>query len=1151
MLFFDGRTLDRGLDYYDAGHVAHMRATADGLIALVRGTRPQPYTVVLNTEAPERSYCSCPVGVACKHLVAVAAAALSDRLPPEEVEGRLEAGVEAEDFRTPVAQTELTREERAAGEPPPSGDTSPAAEPPTPGDPQPPGEGIIDLQKQIESSARFLGSIDGRDGREDEGKPRSPPQFTDRREETKGRLAFVIGPRYDVHPRTQRERPVIAPVQQYRRKDGAYGRLERLSKNTPTFTSEPAERRLAEQLLLLGGEAPVIAYIDELKQTGTPVFAGDIGTPIGAHRTPVSILEPDHIHAEVLPVLSSSPSSRRRGVSLLLSLDVSQEDRHLTIGPEEEVWADRGAGTSVLFCENGALLVGGGSALLTEVAAIMRFYHELPVDAVARLRRLAEQFPELVSVRYPRSIHLVTVTAEAVFVLSTDRSSMYFDLNREITEHTDGYDENQNYYIHLADTQPPKEAIEAASALLETAPDYDYYSDVWRWATDDVETADRMVDTALTLAERGFTVYTVDTAGQRRLLKKTGPLAVSISSGTDWFELHVESSDGTQIDPELLLEMARRGAYHDGESLVVLDSAEAERLRRALSLTEGGGGEPQHIPTADIASLAELAELADEVDAEVEAVRGLARTIRGETEAPEVPLPAGLTAELRPYQQEGLRRLATLAAHGLSGCLADDMGLGKTVQALAFMLHLREAPAGGAAAGAAAGGGPSSPQRASGEPPDGEPSAGSGSDPGHGPVLVVAPLSTLGNWAREAARFAPELTVAVHHGTARAASSAELCGADLVVTSYATAVRDAALLSDISWQLLCLDEAQFIKNPHAKTTKALKALPSELRLCLTGTPVENLSTDLWSIMDFLVPGLLGALPQFTRRFPKRVASTADSRGGGGGDGSERIAHLRRIVSPFVLRRTKEAVAPELPPRTETVFTCEMGSRQARFYATLKAYHREEVKSAIESGELRRIGAAVFTGLLRLRQAALYPEDADPSGDGVPSVKETELLSQLEEITAEGHKALVFSQFTTALARLRDAAAARAMETLYLDGATKKRADIVDRFQEAHGPAVFFISLKAGGTGINLTAADYVYVCDPWWNPQVERQAVDRAHRIGRERPVMVTRLVTNNTVEQKVLELQEQKRRLAADLIQEDQSGLTLAAADELLALFD
>ena len=324
----------------------------------------------------------------------------------------------------------------------------------------------------------------------------------------------------------------------------------------------------------------------------------------------------------------------------------------------------------------------------------------------------------------------------------------------------------------------------------------------------------------------------------------------------------------------------------------------------------------------------------------------------------------------------------------------------------------------------------------------------------------------------------------------------------------------------------------------------MKQLPADLRLCLTGTPVENVSTDLWSIMDFLVPGLLGSLPSFCRRFPRRNVS-------GSKEGAEKLARLRRIVTPFLLRRTKEAVAPELPPKIETVLSCEMESKQARFYETLRVHHHDLVEQAIARGEISDIGAAVFTGLLRLRQAAIYPPSADPIGRTVPSTKERELLAQLDEISREGHRALVFSQFVSALSTFHDRAAERGITTLYLDGQTENRDALIDRFQRSEKACVFFISLRAGGTGINLTAADHVFICDPWWNPQVERQAVDRAHRIGRERPVIVTRLVTAGTIEQKVLELQDQKRALAADLISENAGGIDLAAGAELLALFE
>jgi superfamily II DNA or RNA helicase len=973
-------------------------------------------------------------------------------------------------------------------------------------------------------------------------------RFTDRESGARYRLAFVVGMGSGPEHIHACPRPVIAPVRQYRRKNGEWGRLEPLKTDAEVFCEDARARRLAEQLLLLGRETPVLAHSEELLQLDVPLFVGRLDRLNGCHERPLTVIEPHAVHAEVIPQTMRPGRWRRFRAAegsvddpfLVLHLQVEHESHRTHIVAEGEVGADLGASRSALFFESGVLLLGGHSPLIPELVSALYSFGGITAEDISGLLRLAETAPDAFSLRYPRRIRIVPTERTAGFVLVRDGRAPSLLLRQYEPDDTDGYD-GEEYRLSEPRDEPPEAAIGAATALLEAAPRFSRWEEMWVWDIEGPAATERGIEAALSLADKGYRVYVSDPDGGTRRIRRGGPLSVHVSSGTDWFDLEVRTEDGQAVDYAKLARMVRRGGYSDGESLVLLDPTEVERLRRLLEVAGGrsnagagtdgpnstaAGAPAGRIPAADIASAGELADLADEIDAGVEAVRSMAREILDGDPEVEAELPAGLTAELRPYQRAGFARLAALSRHALSGCLADDMGLGKTVQALAFMLHL-----GGEGAGA-------------------------------GGFLVVAPLSTLENWAREARRFAPGLPVRVHHGPERAATAAELVegppadgaptaaapadggSADgaLVVTSYATAVRDAEILGSVEWGLLCLDEAQFIKNPHAKTTKTLKAFGARRRLCLTGTPVENLTTDLWSIIDFLVPGLLGGLSEFTRRFPKRPSASKDSR---------RLERLRTIVSPFVLRRTKEAVAPELPPRIETRLTCEMAGTQARFYATLKRYHREEVQRAIASGDIKKIGAAVFTGLLRLRQAALYPIDADPTGEGVPSVKERELLEQLTEVAAEGHKALVFSQFVTALARLEAAARGRGLETLYLDGSTKRREALIETFRSAEGFVGFFISLKAGGTGINLTAADYVYICDPWWNPQVERQAVDRAHRIGRENPVVVTRLVTKDTVEDKVLELQQQKRRLAADLIQENDGGLSLDQAEELLALFE
>ncbi len=741
-------------------------------------------------------------------------------------------------------------------------------------------------------------------------------------------------------------------------------------------------------------------------------------------------------------------------------------------------------------------------------------------------RRLTEKSPDSGTLSQPGSVRIVVVDPEPAFLIFRGhgdyrRDRYYLTIEPEGETPPDGFYDGE-YRVHEVRTAIPHQVIQQAGRIVRTRATYDSRLDLWIWEIPAHPPTDadypEPLRTGVALLDAGYPVYMEHLDGSRVKLKKPQRFSVTVRSGIDWFELSVARPDGTVIDTELLNELMREQGLRDGRILVPLEREDIERIREILELLEAA--EEEHIPVFDLSALAQACDLADEVDPELSRLRTLAEELLGRTargpDAEEVELPAGLQAELRPYQRRGFSWLSTLARHGLSGCLADDMGLGKTVQALTLMLHLREAGREAAPADSATRGG----------------------------FLVIAPVSTLVNWQREAHRFAPALSVEVHHGPDRSVDIDLLAASDLVVTSYATALRDAETLEAIEWHLVCLDEAQFIKNPHARTTRSVKRLTGELRLCLTGTPVENVSTDLWSIMDFLNPGVFGTQRGFNKRFPKRGRADSDAT-------ARRFERLRRMVAPFVLRRTKEAVAPELPPRIESVLTCEMGPEQALFYATLREHHRDNVRRAIDSGEPARVGAAIFTGLLRLRQAALYPDVANERGAGIPSAKEEELLSQLTEVAAEGHNALVFSQFVSSLKRFRAATEAAGVATLYLDGSTTGRSELIERFQRASEPTAFFISLKAGGTGINLTAADYVYICDPWWNPQVERQAVDRAHRIGRDRPVMVTRLVTAGTVEEKVLVLQEQKRRLAADIISEDEAGLAGASPEELLALFE
>jgi superfamily II DNA or RNA helicase len=454
---------------------------------------------------------------------------------------------------------------------------------------------------------------------------------------------------------------------------------------------------------------------------------------------------------------------------------------------------------------------------------------------------------------------------------------------------------------------------------------------------------------------------------------------------------------------------------------------------------------------------------------------------------PRSPLPDGLNATLRPYQQQGVDWLAFLRDAELGAVLADDMGLGKTLQTICVL---------------------------------------------RGRTLVVCPKSVVHNWVAEIARFRPGLRTATYHGPKRQLDRA----ADVTLTTYAVLRLDAELLAEESWDIVVLDEGQAIKNLGSQTAHAAFGLQGRFRVVLSGTPVENRLEELWSAMHFANPGLLGGVTDFQERYANPIAS----------GNPEAATRLRAKIRPFLLRRTKVEVLPELPPRTDAVLHVELDEAERSVYEAVRVATRQSVAEKLASGG----GAlAALEALLRLRQAACHA-GLVPGQHAESSSKVERLILALEDAVAEGHKALVFSQWTSLLDRVEPHLRAANIRFARLDGSTRDRAGVVGEFQDAEGPPVLIVSLKAGGTGINLTAADHVFLLDPWWNPAVEDQAADRAHRFGQERPVMVYRMVAKDTVEERILGLQERKRRVAAVALGEagQAGGIT---RDELLALLD
>jgi superfamily II DNA or RNA helicase len=463
--------------------------------------------------------------------------------------------------------------------------------------------------------------------------------------------------------------------------------------------------------------------------------------------------------------------------------------------------------------------------------------------------------------------------------------------------------------------------------------------------------------------------------------------------------------------------------------------------------------------------------------------------------------PGGFQGQLRDYQREGVGWMEFLREFGFGGCLADDMGVGKTAQVLALLETRRVLRR----------------QEGNSLPPS----------------IAVVPRSLVFNWKEEAARFTPALSILDHTTPDR--NFDQIPAHDLVIVTYGTLRRDIVKLRDLKFDYAILDEAQAIKNAGSDSAKAARLLDADHRLALSGTPVQNSLSDLWSLFQFLNPGMLGASGAF------KVA------GGSSANPDERTRGLlSRALRPLILRRTKEQVASELPPKVESILHCEMEGEQRKLYDELREHYRRSLLGAVDVGGIDKAKIMILEALLRLRQAACHPGLIDKKRVGEPSAKLDTLLARLSEVVDEGHKALVFSQFTSFLDIVRQRLDKDGVRYEYLDGATVDRQARVKSFENDAGCKLFLISLKAGGVGLNLVAADYVFLLDPWWNPAVEAQAIDRTHRIGQTRHVFAYRLIARDTVEEKVLALQESKRRLADTVINQDNSLLAQMGREEL-----
>ncbi len=619
----------------------------------------------------------------------------------------------------------------------------------------------------------------------------------------------------------------------------------------------------------------------------------------------------------------------------------------------------------------------------------------------------------------------------------------------------------------------------------------------------------RMEDFAAAWEARPRDVTFFGTERMRRLL--TGEIRIAPrlriqSSGLDWFSVSAEwEAEGAELTGEDLSHLRTASTRFVKLSVGWIDRHLVHMQEEAADvLADLGlelGEEDQRVTLWQLAGA--KAESLDALEgfgvdaATVTAARALRQRVAEFRGLPPVAVPAGLQADLRPYQTRGLDFLAYMTALGIGAVLADDMGLGKTVQALAWLLYLRE------------------------------------QDPKGGPSLVVCPASVVHNWQREAARFAPSLRLLeLSSGQTRHELRRRIHEYDLVVTNYALLRLDVEAWRDIELRAAILDEAQNIKNPDAAVTQAAHTLRAKYRLALTGTPLENRALDLWSIVGFVNPGYLGIRSRFQVRFDRPDAP----------------AHARTLLAaklrPVMLRRTKLQVATELPERIEERQDCELTHEQRQLYVAELRRSRELVhRISAEPGGIAHNKIHILAALTRLRQICCHPALAGASRE-LGSGKFDSLFELLDPILAEGHKVLVFSQFVQCLRLLKQEMSTRGITHHLLTGQSSKREQIVDAFQNDPNPGVFLVSLKAGGTGLNLTAASYVVLFDPWWNPAVEAQAIDRAHRIGQDRTVIAYRMIATGTIEEKIFQLQQRKAALVRDILGEDGFARALTPED-------
>ena len=606
------------------------------------------------------------------------------------------------------------------------------------------------------------------------------------------------------------------------------------------------------------------------------------------------------------------------------------------------------------------------------------------------------------------------------------------------------------------------------------------------------------------LEKKGFLIRQTQINGKKYFLGNSS-IHIEIKENIDWFDIYAVVRFGEYEIPfndlrELMLKKKYEFELPNGEIAVVPESWYTEYLEFFAFMEDGeNAGQPHlnkhHLSLVNDLEAGELAQVT--MDRKLEGLRNF-------EEIEDIPLPVKFKGKLRPYQKAGYNWLKFLNQYKFGGCLADDMGLGKTVQTLVMLQQEKEIGK-------------------------------------HNASLLIMPTSLVYNWEMETKKFTPGLKVLSYTGTHREKDVSKFDGYDLVLTSYGITRLDTDLLSQYYFNYIILDESQAIKNPGSNIAKAVKKLKSKNRLILTGTPLENSIMDLWSQMSFINPGLLGGQTFFTKEYLKPIEKEKNE---------VKTKKLFNIIKPFILRRNKAQVLDDLPDKVENIHFSSMSDMQEEKYEEVKSYYRNMILNKIDEGGIKSSQLLILKGLTQLRQLANHPRMLNPEYTG-DSGKMEDVLLLLTNALAEGHKILIFSQFVKHLQIFREYLDNQHTRYAYLDGSTKNRQRQVEYFQNDKTCKIFLISLKAGGLGLNLTEADYVFILDPWWNPAVEAQAIDRAHRIGQKKVVFTYKFISKNSVEEKILALQQRKKQLVSDIIHTEESFVKSLRREDIESLLN